>query len=317
MRRREFVAYFTGAATAWPFVARAQPQAVRRVGWLSIASHPFIEDFRRRLRQAGWIEGTNLEIEQKYADGHAERLADLATALVRSRNEVIVATGSDAVDATATTVQSLPIVGVSATVGHGSSLSRPEGNMTGIALLYDEIAAKWPEFLLAIFPRTKRIGVIYDRSIANQEQLEAVQSTAKRLGQQVLPLSVDDAEATLRTIDRIQRDTIDAMVFVSSPIFTANALPIIEHVRRLGLPAIYESRFLTASGGLMSYGPNLGEMIGRAAYYVDKILKGAKPTDLPIERPTRFVLVINGKTAKDLGLTIPPTLLAQADEVIE
>jgi putative tryptophan/tyrosine transport system substrate-binding protein len=146
--------------------------------------------------------------------------------------------------------------------------------------------------------------------------LQAVEMTATRLGQKVLPIPIDE-EALLRTVDRVQRDTIDALIFVSSPIFTANAPQITQRVRRLGLPAIYESRVLVMSGGLISYGPNLDEMFRRVAFYVDRILKGTKPTDIPIERPTRFELVVNVKTAKELGLDVPPALLARADEVIE
>jgi putative ABC transport system substrate-binding protein len=317
LKRRDFIRLLGSAVAAWPLAARAQPQTRRRVGWLSIAPHPFIEDFRRGMRELGWVEGTNLEIEQRYADGHVDRLTDLAAAMVSSHNEVIVTTGSDAVDAAVKTVHSVPIVGVSSTVGHGTSLAKPEGNMTGIALLYDEIAAKWPEFLVAISPRTRRIGVVFDRSASNLEQLRAVEATAKQLDQQVLTLPIEDAEATLRTIDRVQPDMIDALVFVSSPIFTANARPIIDHVRRLGMPAIYESRILPASGGLMSYGPDLVDEYRGAASYVDRILKGEKPADLPVQAPTKYELVVNLKTAKALGLTVPQTLLARADEVIE
>jgi putative ABC transport system substrate-binding protein len=183
-------------------------------------------------------------------------------------------------------------------------------------LLYDEVAAKWPELLIEIFPQAKRIGVIFDRSISSQKQLQAVEMTATRLGQKVLPIPIDEG-ALLRTVDRVQRDTTDGLIFVSSPIFTANAPQVTQRVRRLGLPAIYESRVLVMSGGLISYGPNLDEMFRRVAFYVDRILKGTKPTDIPIERPTRFELVVNVKTAKELGLDVPPALLARADEVIE
>jgi putative ABC transport system substrate-binding protein len=316
MRRREFISLLGGAAAMWPVAAHAQQSKWGRVGWLSIAPHPFIAGFRRGMLEFGWIEGDNLEIEQQYADGHSERLADLAAALAHSRNDVIVASGSDAVDAAGKTIHSIPVVGVSSTMGLGGSLARPEGNITGIALLYDEVAAKWPELLLEIFPQTKRIGVIFDRSVSSQKQLQAVEMTATRLGQKVLPIPIDE-EALLRTVDRVQRDTTDALIFVSSPIFTANASQITQRVRRLGLPAIYESRVLVMSGGLISYGPNLGEMFRRVAFYVDRILKGTKPTDIPIERPTRFELVVNVKTAKELGLDVPPALLARADEVIE
>jgi putative ABC transport system substrate-binding protein len=315
MRRREFISLLGGAAAMWPVAAHAQQSKWGRVGWLSIAPHPFIAGFRRGMLEFGWIEGDNLEIEQQYADGHSERLADLAAALAHSRNDVIVASGSDAVDAAGKTIHSIPVVGVSSTMGLGGSLAKPEGNITGIALLYDEVAAKWPELLLEIFPQAKRIGVIFDRSVSSQKQLQAVEMTATRLGQKVLPIPIDE-EALLRTVDRVQRDTTDALIFVSSPIFTANASQITQRVRRLGLPA-YESRVLVMSGGLISYGPNLGEMFRRAAFYVDRILKGTKPTDIPIERPTRFELVVNVKTAKELGLDVPPALLARADEVIE
>ena len=304
------------SAPAWPVAAHAQQSKWGRVGWLSIAPHPFIAGFRRGMLEFGWIEGDNLEIEQQYADGHSERLADLAAALAHSRNDVIVASGSDAVDAAGKTIHSIPVVGVSSTMGLGGSLARPEGNITGIALLYDEVAAKWPELLLEIFPQAKRIGVIFDRSVSSQKQLQAVEMTATKLGQKVLPIPTDE-EALLRTVDHVQRDTTDALIFVSSPIFTANAPQITQRVRRLGLPAIYESRVLVMSGGLISYGPNLDEMFRRVAFYVDRILKGTKPTDIPIERPTQFELVVNVKTAKELGLDVPPALLARADEVME
>ena len=189
--------------------------------------------------------------------------------------------------------------------------------MTGIALLYDEIAAKWPELLLQIFPNARRIGVIFDRSVSNQQQLQAIEMTAARLGQKVLPLPIEDADAVLRTIDHVQTNATDALIFVSSPIFTGNAAQITEHVRHLNLPAIYESRVLVKSGGLISYGPNLNEMFRRVAYYVDRIVKGTKPAELPIERPTQFELVVNVRAAKQLGLDVPPMLLARADEVIE
>src|SRR6516165_7394716 len=252
MRRRDFIKVIAGSASAWPLAARAQQQPKwGRIGWLSIASHPFIEGFRRGMLELGWREGENFEIEQQYAHGHSEKLIDLAAALGRTHNDVIVASGSDAVDAAGKAIFSIPIV------------------------------------------------------------------TAARLGQTVKRLPIDDADTLLRTIDHVQTDAIDALVFVSSPIFTAHAPEITQHVRRLGLPAIYESRVLVRNGGLMSYGPNLNEMFRRVAYYVDKIIKGTKPTELPIERPTQFELFVNVKTAKELGLNVPPTLLARADEVIE
>jgi putative tryptophan/tyrosine transport system substrate-binding protein len=281
MKRREFIALVGGAA-AQPLAARAQQPKWGRVGWLSIAPHPFIEGFRRGMLELGWREGENFEIEQQYADGHSEKLIDLADALGRTHNDVIVASGSDAVDAADKAIHSIPIVGIASAVGLGGSLARPQANLTGIALLYDEIAAKWPELLREIYPRANRLGVILDRSASNEKQLEAVETTAERLGQKVLSLLVDDAGGILRTIDHVQTDTTDALIFESSPIFTANAREITQHVRRVGLPAIYESRVLVKSGGLMSYGPNINEMFRRVAYYVDRIIKGTKPAELPI-----------------------------------
>jgi len=316
VKRRDFFALL-GSALSWPLAARAQQPKWGRVGWLSIASHPFIEGFRRGMLELGWKEGENFEIEQHYADGHSEKLIDLAAALGRTHNDVIVASGSDAVDAAGKAIHSIPIVGVASTVGRGGSLARPQTNMTGVALLYDEIAAKWPELLREIYPRATRLGVILDRSVSNQKQLEAVELTAARLGQKVSPLLIDDADGILRTIDHVQTDATDALIFESSPIFTAKAREITQHVLRLGLPAIYESRVLVKSGGLISYGPNLNEMFRRVAYYVDRIIKGTTPTELPIERPTQFELFVNVKTAKELALNVPPTLLARADEVIE
>ena len=157
MKRREFITLLGGTAATWPLAPRAQQPKWGRVGWLSIAQHPFIEGFRRGMLELGWREGENFEIEQQYADGHSEKLIDLAAALGRTHNDVIVASGSDAVDAAGKAIFSIPIVGVASTVGRGGNLARPQANMTGIALLYDEIAAKWPELLREIYPRATAV----------------------------------------------------------------------------------------------------------------------------------------------------------------
>ena len=316
MNRRAFIAALGGAA-AWPVVAWGQQPKLSRIGGLTVAPNPFINGFRRGLRELGWIEGTNLVIDFRDADGHPDRLAGVATALARDRPDVIVASGSDAVDAVVKTVDAIPIVGISSNMGLGGNLARPKGNLTGIALLYDEVAAKWLELLLEMFPRAQRIGVLFDASPSDERQFETIQTTGATLGKTLLPLRVDNSDVVREALDNARRENVDALVFVSSPIFTANAQQIVELVRDLGLPAIYEGRILVQKGGLMSYGPNLNEELRRAASFVDRILNGTKPTDLPIERPTKFELVINLKTAKALGLTVPPSLLARADEVIE
>jgi putative tryptophan/tyrosine transport system substrate-binding protein len=314
--RREFITLLGGAAVAWPLAARAQTKRAR-IGWFTVAPHPYIDGFRRGLRELGWIEGENLVIEDTYADGHPERLPGLAAVLARVPYDLIVASGSDAVEAARAAIQSIPIVGISSTMGMGGSLARPDANLSGIALLFDEVAAKWPELLVEVAPRVQRIGVLFDPSPSALRQSEAVGMTTAKLGRTLLPMRIDNVDTIRDALERTRSEKLDGLIFISSPLFTANAARIVELVRPTGLPAIYEARVLAARGGLMSYGPDLNEAFRRAASYADRILKGAKPADLPIERPIRFELVINLKTAKALGLEVPPTLFARADEVIE
>jgi putative tryptophan/tyrosine transport system substrate-binding protein len=313
--RREII-MLLGTAAAWPLTARAQTKRAR-IGWFTVAPHPYIDGFRRGLRELGWIEGENLVIEDTYADGHPERLPGLAAVLARVPYDLIVASGSDAVEAARAAIQSIPIVGISSTMGMGGSLARPDANLSGIALLFDEVAAKWPELLVEVAPRVQRIGVLFDPSPSALRQSEAVGTTTAKLGRTLLPMRIDNVDTIRDALERTRSEKLDGLIFISSPLFTANAARIVELVRPTGLPAIYEARVLAARGGLMSYGPDLNEAFRRAASYADRILKGAKPADLPIERPIRFELVINLKTAKALGLGVPPTLFARADEVIE
>jgi putative ABC transport system substrate-binding protein len=316
MRRREFISLLGGAAAAWPLAARAQGKRAR-IGWFTVAPHPYVDDFRRGMRELGWTDGENLLIEYVYADGHPERLPELAAALARGVNDLIVVSGSDGLEAARAAIHSIPIVGISSTMGMGGSLARSEGNLSGISLLFDEVATKWLELLIEAVPRAQRVGVVFDASPSNAHQLEVVGTTAAMLGKSLLPLRIDNVDIIRNTLEHARSEKVDGLVFISSPIFTANATRIAELVQRTGLPAIYEARVLVEQGGLMSYGPNMSEAFRRAASYADRILKGAKPADLPIERPTRFELAINLKTAKALGLDVPPMLLARADEVIE
>ena len=315
MRRREFIALISGAV-AWPLTARAQADR-KRIGWFSVSPHPYIDGFRRGMGELGWIEGENLLIEYVYADGHPERLPELAAVLARAAISLVVVSGSDGVEAALGSIHSLPIVGISSNMGMGGSLSRPEGNLTGMALLFDEVATKWLGLLVEAVPRAQRIGVLYDPSPSNARQVEAVETTATTLGKTLLPLRIENVDLMRDALERARSEKLDGLVFTSSPIFTANAVRIAKLVRSTGLPSVHEARVFVEQGGLISYGPNLNETYRRVAFYVDRILRGAKPADLPIERPTRFELVINLKTAKALGLDVPPILLAQADEVIE
>jgi putative tryptophan/tyrosine transport system substrate-binding protein len=316
MRRRKFISLLGGAAAAWPLGASAQAKRAR-VGWLTVAPHPYVDGFRRGMKELGWIEGENLLIEYVYADGHPERLSELAAGLAHGANDLIVASGSDAIDAARVSIRSVPIVGIGSSMGMGGSLARSEGNLSGIALLFDELATKWPELLVEAVPRTQRIGVVFDASSSNALQFEAVGTTAAKLGKTLLPLRIDNVDSIRDALEHARSENLDGLIFTSSPIFTANAARIVELVQPTGLPTIYEARVLVERGGLMSYGPDMNEVFRRLASYADRILKGAKPADLPIERPTRFELVINLKTAKALGVEIPPALYIRADEVIE
>ena len=243
--------------------------------------------------------------------------AGLAAVLARVPYDLVVASGSDAVDAARAAIQSIPIVGISSSMGVGGSLARSEANLSGIALLFDEVANKWLELLVEAVPGVQRIGVLFDPSPADARMFEAVSTTAAKLGKTLRPLRIDNVDVIRNALEHASTEKVDGLVFVASPIFTANASTIIELVQRTGLPAIYEARVLVERGGLMSYGPNINDAFRRAASYADRILKGAKPADLPIERPTLFELVINRNTAKALGIDVPPMLLARADEVIE
>jgi len=316
MRRREFMALLGGAAI-WPLAARAQRARRARIAWFTVAPHPFVEGFRRGMRELGWIEGDNLLIEYRYADGYPERLPELAAELARGASDLVVVSGSDALEAARASIRSIPIVGVSSNMGMGGSLARSEGNLSGIALLFDELAIKWLELLAEAAPRAQRFGVIFDPSASNATQFDAVATAAAKLGKTLLALRIENIDAISSALDRARGEKVDGLVFIASPIFTANAARIVELAQQTGLPAVYEARVLAERGGLMSYGPNLNEVFRRAASYADRILKGAKPAELPIERPTRFEFVINMKTARALGIELPPALLLRADEVIE
>jgi putative ABC transport system substrate-binding protein len=325
MRRRDFMTILGGAA-AWPLAARAQQDGrVRRIGVLNgLANNALGQATAKALQQGlerlGWTDGRNVAFEYRWAEGRAERLADFAGELVRLKVDVIVTTGTPPTAAAmqATSVIPIVFVGTGDPVGTGlvASLARPGGNVTGLSNQTRDIAGKRVELLREIVPGLAQLVILTnaDNVSAMLEAREA-EAAAVTLGLQVVRLEVRRAEEIAPELERF-RGPARALYVVIDQLTSNNALRINTLALGARLPTMHGSRALLETGGLVSYGADLVEF-GRAAAYVDKILRGAKPADIPVEQPTKFELVINLKTAKALGLTLLPTLLAIADEVIE
>jgi putative tryptophan/tyrosine transport system substrate-binding protein len=300
-------------------VARAdQKVKVYRVGWVTTGHHPFIANFREALRELGYSEGQNLVIEERYADGKTERLPDLVAELLRLKVDILVTAGAAATSAARQT--SVPVVFVTGDpvkAGFVSSLARPAGTMTGLALWpTPEIGAKWVELVKEALPRVSRVAALRD-PYAGHEQSDAVAAAARSLQLELQVVDARDADGIDRAFQRMIAEHVGAFVPLSSPMFATQKQRIVALAAWNRLPALYEHREFVEAGGLMSYGPDLRDVFRRAAIYVVRILGGAKPGDLPVEQPTKFELVINARTAKALGLTIPQSLLLRADQVIE
>jgi putative tryptophan/tyrosine transport system substrate-binding protein len=292
--------------------SRVLAQTRASIGWLTVAPHPGIQGFLDGMRELGWIEGA-LTIEYAYANGRPERLLELARAVAAGPVQVIVASGSDAVLAARSIIAMKPVVGVSS----GTAMMKPPGNFTGIALLFDETAAKWVEALAELVPPSSRLGVIHDSSASNQEQYATVRQTARALRHEAVPFGIESADGLPHAIAAARQEGLSGLIFASSPIFTARAAQVAELVRASGLPAIFESRWIVEKGGLMAYGPDFHAVFRRAASLTDRLLRGARPADLPIEHPTKFHFSLNRATARALGIELPTSLLLRADEVIE
>jgi putative ABC transport system substrate-binding protein len=328
MNRRDLIALLGSTAAAWPLGARAQqPERVRRIGVLTPLAEVDpegqvrISAFLKALQQLGWTDGSDLRIDYRRTLGDAERTRRYAVELVALAPDVILAIGAN-VAALLQATSSVPIVFVAVPdpVGAGfvENLARPGGNATGFTTFEYSIGAKWLELLKEIAPNVKRAAVIRNtEEAAGTAQFAAVQAVAPALGVEVSPIG-------MRDMPEIERAT---MAFARGPkgslIVTANAFAVVHReliialAARHQLPAIYPQRLFVTEGGLISYGPNFVDQYRQAAGYVDRILRGEKPADLPVQAPTKYELVINLKTAKALGLDVPPTLLARADEVIE
>ncbi len=307
-------------------VEAQQPRNLPRVGVLSGVSpafaSPYIEVGRQALRDLGYVEGQNIAIEYRFADGRGDRLGELAVELVRLKPDVIVVVGDRAVDAVKHATSTIPIIMVSAgdpvRSGFVASLPRPGGNVTGLSSLLPELNAKELGLLKEALPKIFRIAVLWNpRSSGGQLGVQAMQGAAKQLGIDLLSLEVRTPEELEPAFTAMVEGGAGAFVVLTDPLTFSRRANILALAMKHRLPGMYEVREFVSEGGVMSYGPSLRALIGRAPIFIDKILKGAKPAELPVEQPTKFELVINLKTAKALGLAIPQSLLLRADEVIE
>jgi putative tryptophan/tyrosine transport system substrate-binding protein len=329
VRRRDFITLLGGAAAAWPLAARAQQgERMRRVGVLTNLAQTDSEGrardeaFVQGLRQLGWTEGDNLRIDRRWTAGDAERARQYATELVALAPDVIVTTGSAGLIPLLQVTRTIPIVFtvVPDPVGAGfvDSLARPGGNATGFVQFEFGLTGKWLELLKEVAPDITRVAVLREPGLtAAIAQFAALQAVAPSLRVDLVPLNFRDQGDIERTVAAFVRSSNDGMIVTSGPLAAVHREVIIATAARHKLPAVYVSRFTALDGGLISYGPDFRDQYRRAAGYVDRILKGEKPGDLPVQAPTKYELVVNLKTAKALGLEVPPTLLARADEVIE
>jgi putative tryptophan/tyrosine transport system substrate-binding protein len=315
MRRREFIAGI-GSAVAWPLAARAQQPLVPVIGFLNSGSPgPLLAAFRRGLQDGGYVEGQNVMIEYRWAEGQYDQLPALATDLVRRQVAVIAATGGTlsarAAKAATTTI---PILFVAADpVGDGlvASFSRPGGNVTGVSVFTAELAPKLLQWLRELVPKAGKIATLTN-SMCDKEP-EAI----RRAGLQVLTITAQADSDLEPAFTEAVRQGVEALLVSADPFFNTRRAQIVALAARHSLPAAYPWREYVEAGGLMSYGTSLAGTYRQVGQYVSRVLRGDKPADLPVQNPTRFELVINTKTAKALGLTIPETLLATADEVID
>ena len=322
IRRREFIFTLGGAAAAWPLAARGQqPGKVHRVGilWAGApsANAPRMEAFRQGLRELGYVEGRNVVIAARGAPLSARSYIPLVDELIRERVDVILTAGTSPTRAAKNAAGAVPIVMtfVSDPIGSGfvASLARPGGNITGLTNFGPELSAKWLELLKELSPKASRIGILYNSAV--RLLVSEMERTAKKLAVQLYPIEVDNV-ALERALAEFLKGHVEALIVIMPPP-NPHREGVVDFATKNRLPTVYWWREYVEAGGLVYYGPNIHEMYARAAAFVDKILKGAKPSDLPVEQPTRFDLVVNMRTAKALGIDVPPTLLARADEVIE
>jgi putative tryptophan/tyrosine transport system substrate-binding protein len=328
MRRREFISLLGSAAT-WPLAARAQQnERMRRVGVLMNLAADDPEGKARLaallqgLRELGWTEGQNVRVDTRWAVATADLYGTYAAELVALAPDVILAATTPAAAAVQQATRTVPIIFVividPVAAGFVSNLARPGGNMTGFALYEYGLSAKWLELLNEIAPGLKRVAVVRDPAlVSGTGQLAAIQAVAPSLGVELHPVDARDADEIELAIAAFARSPNGGLIVPASPSARVHGRLLITLAAKHRLPAVYYARFLVADGGLVSYGSDLVDPFRHAATYVDRVLKGEKPGDLPVQAPTKYEMAINLKTAKALGLEVPPTLLARADEVIE
>ena len=325
MQRRAFITLLGGSAVAWPLIARAQQATkLRRIGILSPELPPpgFLEAFRQGLRELGYVEGQNIAFEIRSAEGYGQRLAALANHLVELKVDVIVAVNTQSVQAAKKASTTIPIVmtRIADPVKSGlvRSLSKPGGNITGLSFMVDELSGKRLALLKEAFPGVSRVAVLwYEPNPGADIAVGAIKAASRELGLGLLLLPVHGRGELIEAFQVATRGRIEALIVIEDVVATQHRVEILNLAATHSLAVVSQYRAFAEAGALLAYGPNTAAMYRRAAYYVDRILKGADAGDLPVEQPTKFDLAINLKTAKALGVTIPPTLLARADEVIE
>jgi putative ABC transport system substrate-binding protein len=326
MRRREFITAIAGSAAAWPLAVHAQQPSMPVIGFLHLGSageYPQLEYFRRGLRESGYFEGQNVAIEYCWAEGQSDRLRELTADLVRRRVAVIAAVGGtiSALAAKAATT-TIPIVfltgGDPVREGLVRSLNRPEANVTGVTFVVEDLGAKDIEVLHELLPNAKSVGFLVNPiNPAASQEIAKSQEAARALGLDLQPVRTINASDFDQAFNATVDHKTNALLVGADPLFATNVNQIVTLAARYQIPTVYYKRDYVDAGGLMSYGTDANGAWRQVGIYIARILKGAKPGDLPVMQPTKFELVINLRTAKALGLIIPPALLARADEVIE
>jgi putative tryptophan/tyrosine transport system substrate-binding protein len=326
IERRKFLATLGGAAVGWPLATRAQQAGkLPTIGVLGAATPsvwaPWVAVFVQRLRERGWIEGRTVAIEYRWAEGRTERATEIAAEFVRLKVDVMLTSGTANVIAAKQATAVVPIVFVLAgdpvVTGFVASLARPDGNVTGLSIQGPDLAGKRLEVLREVVSGLRRLAIMANVGLPEVDlEMREVQATAKMLGLEIKPLKIRRVEDIVLAFEAL-KDGANALYVVGDPLTGTNRMRINIMALAARLPTMGNFREFVDAGGLMSYGPNFPDQFRRAADYVDKILRGAKPGDIPVEQPTKFDLTINLITAKALGLEVPATLLARADEVIE